>query len=113
MRQVLNISASFEKVFPAASKQEEPLENAASMTWMPNKKIQGAIAAVTAATMRANMCVCHPVKAYCIEKVSQNGILPADGSPKPLTAIYGASVLETSVKNGSETANHIDFSFYN
>ena len=55
---------------------------------MPNKKIQGAIAAVTAATMRANMCVCHPVKAYCIEKVSQNGILlPADG-PKPLTRLF-------------------------
>ena len=46
LRQVLNISASFEKVFPV--RQEEPLENAASMTWMPNKKIQGAIAAVTA-----------------------------------------------------------------
>ena len=57
---------------------------------MPNKKIQGAIAAVTTATMRANMCVCHPVKAYyyCIEKVSQNGILlPADG-PKPLTRLF-------------------------
>ena len=30
LRQVLNISASFEKVFPV--RQEEPLENAASMT---------------------------------------------------------------------------------
>ena len=48
LRQVLNISASFEKVFPS----REPFENAASMTRMPNKKIQGA----GCASVCANMC---------------------------------------------------------
>ena len=115
LRQVLNISASFEKVFPAASKQEEPLENAASMTWMPNKKIQGAIAAVTAATMRANMCVPSRESLLLLHwKSESKWNSPSCWWSETLNAaIYGSSVLETSVKNGSETANHIDFSFYN
>ena len=48
------------------SSAREPFENAASMTWMPNKKIQGAGC--------ANMCAI-PWKPNCIEKVSKNGIL--------------------------------------
>ena len=52
---------------------------------------------------------------YCIEKVSKNSTSSCWWSPKPsyrFGSIYG--LLETSVKNGnSETANHIDFSFYN
>ena len=68
----------------------------------------------------ANMCqyarVCHPVKAYSTAlKKWVKFLLPSDGLRKPsyrFGSIYG--LLETSVKNGnSETANHIDFSFYN